>query len=466
MEARRYLTTSLFLTCALSLLLSSQGSAQIAVDQWTADSGLPQNIVRAICQTPDGYLWLATFDGLVRFDGVRFTTYNRTNTPGIEGNRFGSLYCPANGDIWAGTELGGVTRSHQGRFTTYTVRDGLPSNEVRGISGDGQGNVWVLAHGVLAQWHAADQRFLVSPVEDRYADALSPDGRAGFWGFDGTSFKLFARGQKLLYSLPTGWQNWGSASSSGVDVDNRIWVSSGTGQLARLSEGRWSVLSSSHAISANGQPNALASDYRDSRGNVWRYEIEWRTGVGVVQYLDLPSGTQPARISFNTLFEDREGNIWLSTDGRGLYRLHSQAIHVLSTEQGLPDGNAYPIYQDREQNMWIGTWTGGLCRLRDGKLTTYTTVMAWHRTELLPLRRIVTACYGWRSMVVFIGCETASSIPSAALARSQTIEPFAPSIRHPTASCGSDRAMGCFAWRTANGEGSPRRMAWRPTTSA
>src|ERR1700722_9648293 len=117
--------TSLLRLGAPLIWLSFSLAAQVAVDSWTADDGLPQNIIRAICQTPDGYLWLATFNGLVRFDGVRFTTYNRTNTPGIEGNRFGSLYCPARGDIWAGTELGGVAHYHQGRFTTYTVRDGL-----------------------------------------------------------------------------------------------------------------------------------------------------------------------------------------------------------------------------------------------------------------------------------------------------------------------------------------------------
>ncbi|HMJ60730.1 MAG TPA: two-component regulator propeller domain-containing protein [Bryobacteraceae bacterium] len=365
----------MFFVCALFFRAQFPASAQIAVDSWTADNGLPQNIIRAICQTPDGYLWLATFDGLVRFDGVRFTTFNRSNTPGIDGNRFGSLFCTADGDIWAGTELGGVTQYHRGRFTTYTMPDGLPSNEVNGVSGDGRGNLWVLAHGFLTQWHAASRRFIVStPGEDRYSDSLTPDGRAGFWRIEKNTLHRFVHGQESQYALPAGWHNDGLAPDAGVDLNGNIWVASGTGDFARLIDGRWSsILRRRNGISAASAQNAFTTDYRDSLGNVWHCEIVWHSGAGVVQYMNLPPGTQPARIAFNTLFEDREGNIWLSTDGQGLYRVRTQTIHVFSKDHGLPDSNVYPIYQSRDETIWIGTWTAGLTQVRDGKFKTYTT---------------------------------------------------------------------------------------------
>ena len=72
--------------------------SQYRFDVWTADDGLPQNIIRGTCQTPDGYLWLATLDGLPRFEGVRFTVFNKSNSPGIDSNRFSSLYEDRNGD--------------------------------------------------------------------------------------------------------------------------------------------------------------------------------------------------------------------------------------------------------------------------------------------------------------------------------------------------------------------------------
>src|SRR5262245_52877444 len=82
--------------------------AQYRFDHWTADNGLPQNSVRDILQTRDGYLWLTTFDGLVRFDGVRFTIFNKSNSPGIVSNRFISLFEDRSGDLWASVETGQV----------------------------------------------------------------------------------------------------------------------------------------------------------------------------------------------------------------------------------------------------------------------------------------------------------------------------------------------------------------------
>ena len=99
--------------------------AQYRFDHWTADNGLPQNSVRDIVQTRDGYLWLATLDGLVRFDGVRFTVFNKSNSPGIISNRFLQLYEDGQGALWASTDSSGLTRLRQGRFTTYTTAHGV-----------------------------------------------------------------------------------------------------------------------------------------------------------------------------------------------------------------------------------------------------------------------------------------------------------------------------------------------------
>src|SRR5262249_32276998 len=82
---------------------------------------------------------------------------------------------------------------------------------------------------------------------------------------------------------------------------------------------------------------------------------------------------QAGGVPYSSFLEDREGNIWLTTDGQGLYRLRSQTIQVNSTEQGLPDRNVYPVYQTKDGAIWVGTWSGGLGRFRDGKVATYTT---------------------------------------------------------------------------------------------
>src|ERR1700747_1168778 len=77
---------------ALCLLncIGTAMAAQYRLQAWTVDNGLPQNVIRGVAQTPDGYLWITTLDGLARFDGVRFTVFNKSNTSGISSNRFGS----------------------------------------------------------------------------------------------------------------------------------------------------------------------------------------------------------------------------------------------------------------------------------------------------------------------------------------------------------------------------------------
>src|SRR5258707_8657855 len=148
-EDPTYRTAARVLACFSVLLALSfcttTARAQYRFDHWTADNGLPQNSVRDIVQTRDGYLWLATLDGLVRFDGVHFTVFNKSNSPGIVSNRFLQLYEDGQGDLWASTDSGGLTRLQRGRFTTYTTSDGLPDNKITSIGGDGQGHLLMFA---------------------------------------------------------------------------------------------------------------------------------------------------------------------------------------------------------------------------------------------------------------------------------------------------------------------------------
>src|SRR5262249_37067215 len=118
------------------LLATNHALAEYRFDVWTAESGLPQNSVRAIVQTRDGYLWVGTLDGLARFDGVRFTVFNKANSPGLSGNRVTALYEDPEGDLWVGLDAGGIARYHSGRFTSFGTREGLPAGAIGMFAGD------------------------------------------------------------------------------------------------------------------------------------------------------------------------------------------------------------------------------------------------------------------------------------------------------------------------------------------
>src|ERR1044071_4669287 len=116
----------LFLIILLRLAVAAQG--QYHFDSWTTDSGLPQNSVNSIGQTADGYLWFTTLDGLVRFDGVRFTVFNKSNSKNLPSNRFMALFAEPDDTLWLSTEENGVVRFRHGEFQTFTTEDGLLLN--------------------------------------------------------------------------------------------------------------------------------------------------------------------------------------------------------------------------------------------------------------------------------------------------------------------------------------------------
>jgi ligand-binding sensor domain-containing protein len=124
-------------------LLALQAQAQYRVDRWTTDDGLPQNSINSLVQTRDGYLWLTTNDGLVRFDGVRFTVFNKANTSAFFSNRLGFLHEDQSGRLWIYTEGGGLVRYENGSFTP-TIKPGDPSLRIQSnLLDDGQGGIFL-----------------------------------------------------------------------------------------------------------------------------------------------------------------------------------------------------------------------------------------------------------------------------------------------------------------------------------
>ncbi len=334
--------------------------AQYDFDVWTADDGLPQNIISGICQTPDGYLWLATYDGVVRFDGVRFVVFNKSNSAGISSNRFELLDEDRNGDLWLRAEDSGLTRYHRGTFTTDAAQYGLPPNSIRGVAGDGLGGRWVLSsQSSILQWQEASRRFIdITPRRNRTTyNSFLWRPQDGFWGVDSNVLYCFVKGRFLTYRLPH-WLCGLKVEHVAIEESGTLWLETGDGTLARI---RNAVVE--HISAREG-----AITYRDRRGNAWRIGI----GKYLVRFMDCSSGGKPERIAFSVLYEDREANIWLATDGRGLYRARRKAITSYSTKDGLGTQNVYPIYQDRTGVIWIGSWIGSLSRFQNGRFTTYT----------------------------------------------------------------------------------------------
>src|SRR5262245_17324296 len=196
LAAVRLLSVGILL--AFSPGAAAQGSYRF--DVINTNNGLPQNTVRAILQTRDGYLWFTTFDGLVRYNGERFEVFNKANSKGITSNRFLSLYEDVDGALWIGTEDGGLTHYSNGRFRTYTVDDGLPSTLVHAIRRTSDGDLLVVTPPGVARLKG--DRFESVPASDYPPHLVTPGPSGDTWYRAGTTLQQKRDGRVTSYAVP------------------------------------------------------------------------------------------------------------------------------------------------------------------------------------------------------------------------------------------------------------------------
>jgi signal transduction histidine kinase/ligand-binding sensor domain-containing protein len=330
--------------------------AQYRFDQWTADEGLPQNSVYEITQTRDGYLWLATMDGLVRFDGRRFTVFNKSNSPGIVNNRYISVFEDRHGDFWGGMEASGVVRFRNGRFSSYGSERGLTKANNYTLFEDQAGRLIVsAAFPGLVQF--AEEKF--SPYEPDSADRGSTgNGQIAF----GTCHIIngetcFWRGRRISLQTSPSW-NLSVLIKGAEDRSGTLWIAIPGHDLYSFgADGSRKIYNELNGLP--GRPLSLVQGRekisllsKDTAGAIWLTDLEEMRSELV---------TRQAAGSFNMVthaYEDREGSIWIGTMREGLYRLRRQIIKTYSKAEGLLQPNVYPIHQDRQGRIVVGTTSG------------------------------------------------------------------------------------------------------------
>ncbi|MEK7724732.1 MAG: two-component regulator propeller domain-containing protein, partial [Acidobacteriota bacterium] len=117
-------------------------NSEYQIEKWTTEQGLPQNTIAAIVQTRDGYLWLGTYGGLARFDGIKFTVFNTANTPMLKNQRINALYEDKGGTLWIGSDSGDVYKYRNGQFSIFKAASGI-SDPIYSMLVDSRGFLWV-----------------------------------------------------------------------------------------------------------------------------------------------------------------------------------------------------------------------------------------------------------------------------------------------------------------------------------
>jgi len=323
---------------------------------WRTQDGLPENRVRALAQTPDGYLWVGTTGGLARFDGVRFVVYTRFNTPAIVEDNIRALSVAPDGSLWAATDGGGVLHVQKnGQFNAFGPKDGLASDFVASVLIDRAGNVWAATNRGL--FRRAGSRFVRvdEPAEQR--------SQAFFTLWETPAGEVLAGGQRGLFVV-----NDGKPRPVPSPAPEEVF------RFRQQRDGaRW--FATNHGIRTEnaGSPDlkplegrAIAAITEDRAANVWIGTV----GDGV--YL-LSKGTHvPVRVpaplpdlSVFAVLQDREHGVWVGT-ADGLVLLTEPDVNIVDRRHGLVNDNVSTVYCAASGDVWLTTATGAVYRYSEG----------------------------------------------------------------------------------------------------
>ena len=339
---------------------------------WRTEEGLPQNTVPAIVQSRDGYLWAGTELGLVRFDGLHFTVFDKSNTPELKSNVVDALLQDRQGNLWIGTLGGGLTRLTDGKFSTFTTRNGLSNDSISCLLEDASGDLWIGTNGGgLNQLH--NGRFSSYDTEKGLADnqvfALAYGSDGALWVGTHDGLNRFSNGRFQTYRTAAGLPN-NYVRCLLMTSGQTLWIGTYGGGLARLQNGRFTTFTTRDGLTSNAVVSLAEEPDRTLWIGTLGGGLTRLSGAGFSSYTSrngLPSN------DIWSIYRDREQNLWVGTGGSGLVRLFSHTPFLsYDKTNGLSNDVTLPVFEDHEGSLWIGTNGGGLNRLRNGKFSSLT----------------------------------------------------------------------------------------------
>ncbi len=332
-------------------------SASYNIESWTTENGLPQNTVTRIVQTRDNYLWIATNDGLVRFDGIKFTVFNIQNTPQLRSNRIVDLMQDSKGALWIASENCKITLYRNNQFTVIN-ENGFIKDFMSNFTEDKYGNVWACSNDILLKF--SDYKIVFTQKLNLYKDNFR---RALLWDNDrlyigGSSLSIYHHGKTSEVPLFKGKLVESIIRTKKGEVLIGAWE----GIYRETKEGFKLTQFNNHSNS-----NFLAPLLEDAEGKIWAIRQQpLITLIEKTTYSIFPSAQLPRDLVISIL-QDREGNVWLGTFTCGLVRIKQNVFNSIGKLSGANVNLVYPIMQSRDGSLYMGTNGGGLKRIQGRK---------------------------------------------------------------------------------------------------
>ena len=329
---------------------------------WRSEDGLPQDSATALLESRDGFLWIGTKSGLVRFDGATFEAFSRTNVPGFNHNEIQCLAETADGSLWIGTSEPGLYRFQRGHLETLGVPDGLPDRPIRQLLFDHQGILWAApVEGPLYRLEGARFQPLASDSSQLRIGALAeaPDGT--LWvGTAGGGLWRVRQGRLVLAALTAT-----DITALAAPTEDAVWVGTRTLGLLTLIEGRLEVPRWARALPTG----PIASLLHDRRGGLWigveQHGLVRRGPDGRLEAAPEPTGSRWTALA---LLEDHAGTLWAGSEARGLHAFYPVPFHGVPVAGGLAEEPAWAVCQDSEGTVWSLTGNQSLGATRHGRI--------------------------------------------------------------------------------------------------
>lgn len=325
---------------------------------WQVDEGLPDDNVQAIVQTRDRYLWVGTSKGLARFDGVSFTTFTPQNTPELRSAGVTSLCEDIEGNLWIGTDGGGLTQFQEGRFTHFDLPGDERTDTVRTIFSTQHGSllagtmdgIFLYRNGTWVPYCKQDNsRLEVVRAICEYNGQL--------WIGTGVGLRIFKDGVCVTnQALPAPLRKV-AVRALEADSKGNLWAGM-AGGLWVFHNDQWRQFS---------QPLAdinISTVLEDHQGEVWIGTFGGLNRFSNSRILTEKDSTGNFYDNVHAIEQDQEGNIWVGGSD-GLHQLRPCRLNTITRQQGLPHNHVVSIIEDQNDGLWAGTWGGGIAHLNN-----------------------------------------------------------------------------------------------------
>ena len=325
---------------------------QNVIRNWGVDQGLPQGTVYALAQTPDGYVWAATQEGFVRFDGTEFITYDKASSTEIHNNMTYALLTARDGSLYAATNGGGLVRVQGRRIQSYQTDDGLPNDATTSLYESGNGTLWIGTQKGLASRQANGRIVTIADSPSMTVTALAEDWSGQLW--IGTTHGVVTFKDGRLTRHDTDGFPTVQTLAIRVTHDGSVWIGTRGNGLLRYRSGEFRTYTT-----ADGLPSAnVSAIYEDSHGTLWIGTLDHGVGRFRDEHFDFASdaigiGTR----AVTSFLEDREGNLWIGS-ANGLTRVAEGTVISYTMAEGLLADKVRTVSADSNGTLWIGTGKG------------------------------------------------------------------------------------------------------------